>query len=85
MKTTGTSHWIGGFPSTNSSGFSGLPGGGRSSDGTFEYIRFVGSWWSSSQDNTSNAWLRLLIFNDGSVDRYSGEKTAGFSVRCISD
>jgi len=85
MKTTGTSHWIGGFPSTNSSGFSGLPGGGRASYSTFEYIRFVGSWWSSSQDNTSTAWSRFLFFNDGSVGRYSGDKTAGFSVRCISD
>jgi len=31
---------------TNSSGFSGLPGGGRDRYGTFDLIGELGGWWS---------------------------------------
>ncbi|MBM3920821.1 MAG: hypothetical protein FJ347_06290, partial [Sphingomonadales bacterium] len=37
---------------TNSSGFSGLPGGTRNYNGTFYTIGYDGYWWSSSETNT---------------------------------
>jgi len=71
---------------TNESGFSGLPGGGRDYDGTFYYVvgKF-GYWWSSSDYNTSDAWLRYLGYYNGSVGRLDYSKVYGLSVRCLRD
>jgi len=70
---------------TNSSGFSGLPGGSRSNDGAFGDIGKNGNWWSSSEFNTYSAWFCYLIYFDGDVDRYYYNKEIGFSVRCLRD
>ena len=73
---------------SNSSGFAGLPGGYRYSDGYFDYIGAFGYWWSSSEFSTNNAWYRYLTFNHGNVTRYYGyltNKQSGFSVRCLRD
>ena len=69
----------------NESGFSGLPGGYRNNDGTFGYIGKYGDWWSSTENDTSNAWLRALGSDTGDVDRDFINKQAGFSVRCLRD
>jgi uncharacterized protein (TIGR02145 family) len=69
---------------TNSSGFSGLPGG-ICYGGTFNYIGKEGYWWSSSEDGTYYARDRTLNYRIGNVDRFSGDKTYGFSVRCLRD
>jgi uncharacterized protein (TIGR02145 family) len=76
---------IGGWNGTNESRFSGLPGGYRYSMGMYEYISSYGSWWSSSEYDADYAWDRYLGYDDGSVDRYSGSKNYGFSVRCLKD
>jgi len=71
---------------TNSSGFTGLPGGNRNSNnGTFNHIVFYASWWSSSEYSTSSASYHELSINDGGV--YNGiiNKAYGFSVRCVKD
>ncbi|MFM7757435.1 MAG: fibrobacter succinogenes major paralogous domain-containing protein [Crocinitomicaceae bacterium] len=68
---------------TNSSGFSGLPGGYRY--GSFFVIGLFGSWWSSTEFNANGAWYRYLHYKDGSVMRYNGYKEEGFSVRCLRD
>jgi uncharacterized protein (TIGR02145 family) len=72
---------------TNSSGFSGLPGGNRGSDGTFSYPGNDGSWWSSSAVDTSAAWYlnlpRYLYYYNNLVSNSS--KTSGLSVRCLKD
>jgi uncharacterized protein (TIGR02145 family) len=85
-KSTGTSLWL--LPNataTNASGFSGLPGGYRSNDGTFFAFGNYGIWWSSSEYNTSDAWFRSLLYSLGSADRGSSDKENGFSVRCLRD
>ena len=75
---------IDGWNGTNSSGFSGLPGGNRrDSDGNFYFIEHNAFWWSTT------------IVNDKSVDRSLGNHTAvirsetspqyGHSVRCIKN
>jgi len=70
---------------TNSSGFSGLPGGTRNYNGTFYTIGYDGYWWSSSETNTDDAWSRLLSYNLGNVNRNASPKESGFSVRCLRD
>ena len=79
------SGWKGSYRSTNSSGFSGLPGGFRSEDGSFRGIsEFVG-WWASSDDSTDGAWRRTLDYFSGLVLRIGTLKAYGLSVRCIKD
>jgi uncharacterized protein (TIGR02145 family) len=86
MKSTGTQYWLSpNTDATNESGFSGLPGGGRSLNGTFSGIGNLGSWWSSTEYGTLGAWLRYLGYNYGSVSRGSNYKDGGFSVRCLRD
>ena len=62
----------------------GLPGGYRYYDGTFGFVGNNGYWWSSAEGITTNAWLRSLAYNDGSVKSLYG-KAYGFSVRCLRD
>jgi uncharacterized protein (TIGR02145 family) len=86
MKEPGTANWTG--PSnvaTNSSGFTGLPGGNRNNDGPFNTIGNNGLWWSSTETSTTSAWFRLLSYNDGRLDRFFTNRQAGFSVRCLRD
>jgi uncharacterized protein (TIGR02145 family) len=84
MKETGT--WT--TPNTgatNISGFTGLPGGLRSTSGTFSLVTNFGYWWSASEYGTVNAWYRYLFYNGGYVFRDILNKRCGFSVRCLRD
>ena len=86
LKEIGNSHWL--LPNTdatNSSGFSGLPGGARLFNGTFLNFGNNGFWWSSTEKNTSNAWYRSLETFTGNVTRDDGNKKDGFPVRCLRD
>ena len=74
------SGFIGG---TNESGFTGLPGGYR--NGYYYFIGYYGNWWSSTEDDTYNAWSRDLNYNYGDAFRNSINKKFGFSVRCLRD
>jgi uncharacterized protein (TIGR02145 family) len=71
---------------TNTSGFSGLPGGNRSNYGIFDSFGFRGYWWSSSPYFTS-AWLRNLTSGSDVVEQssYYYGQWFGLSVRCIRD
>lgn len=86
MKEAGLSHWDSPNDSaTNVSGFTGLPGGNRYSYGIFNVISSYGSWWSSTENNTSIAWSRNLNYSYYIVDRFDDDKGSGFSVRCLRD
>ena len=91
MKTT--DGWVGEYGvenNTNSSGFSGLPGGVRTIDGSFLNgdvgLGNRGGWWSSTFEG-SNAWcLELTAFDGNLVSFYSNCNLAtGRSVRCIQN
>ena len=69
----------------NATGFSALPGGCRYGDGTFYYVGYLGLWWSSSELDATNAWLRDMGYSNSGVFRYDTSKVSGFSVRCIRD
>jgi uncharacterized protein (TIGR02145 family) len=86
LKEAGTIHWI--FPNTgatNSSGFTALPGGYRSSNGSFYDVGYVGNWWSSTEYNSGSAWQRRLYYTYIQVGNEYFEKHGGFSVRCVRD
>jgi len=70
----------------NSTGFSALPGGYRHYNaGSFHNLSLHGFWWSSTEDGGSNAWGRLLNYNNTNVYRNNYNKKYGFSVRCLRD
>jgi uncharacterized protein (TIGR02145 family) len=86
MKATGTTLWINpNQDATNSSGFTGLPGGNRYNNGTFSDIGYFGFWWSSSEFDATFAWDRDLFYGSGGAFRFNYSKTFGFSVRCLRD
>jgi uncharacterized protein (TIGR02145 family) len=70
---------------TNESGFSGLPGGCRGDDGTYDVIGYKGGWWSSTEKATDIAWNLLLESSNDNTLRGDPEKQIGISVRCIRD
>jgi uncharacterized protein (TIGR02145 family) len=91
MKTTGTIEAATGLwyspnaDATNSSGFSGAPGGFRYYYGFYHGIGSSGFWWSSSEDDSDFAWYHYLGLNFGGAYRINFSKPVGFSVRCLRD
>ena len=86
MKSTGTTYWISNAGATNSSGFSVLPGGFRSFDGSFNEIRRNAVFWSASTfGGEYGAFYRILSYDSGRVDRSNSDERSGFSVRCLRD
>jgi uncharacterized protein (TIGR02145 family) len=86
MKETGTTHWTSpNTGATNSSGFTGLPGGFWDTYGSFYYLSLGGSWWSSTQADLSHSWFRDLFCDDAGVYTNNYGKEYGFSVRCLKD
>ena len=70
---------------TNKSGLTGLPGGARSDyNGLFFDIGLYGYWWSSTGIGKT-ASVRELYYLNGHFFRFSSNKRAGRSVRCIKD
>ena len=87
LKETGTKHWSSLNPGAdNGSGFTALPGGSRSGDGSFIYIGYYGFWWSSTEGSSSVAWNRHRYSSYTELYRYTDFwKGYGFSVRCLRD
>ena len=89
-KMKSTSGWENGG-GTNTSGFFGLPGGQRLSNGTFLNIFGIGQWYSSTEvDNSEGgigccAWSRRFLSEYGFVSKASGLKGDGYTVRCLMD
>jgi uncharacterized protein (TIGR02145 family) len=85
MKETGTAHWISpNIDATNSSGFTGLPGGYRGS-GTFSGRSQYAKWWSASENLSLTAWCLNIDVGYGAAYKNSYDKDSGYSVRCLRD
>ena len=70
----------------NSTGFSALPGGNRSSsDGAFNSVGSDAYFWSSTAGTSRNACLMNLNFDRSSLNIFFYAWELGFSVRCIKD
>jgi len=65
--------------------FSALPGGYGHSGGLFYNVGNYGSWWSSFEYNSNNAYFRLMIYDDEDADYTSSGKSSLYSVRCLKD
>jgi len=90
MKEVGLIHWLSpNIGATNSTGFTGLPGGLLNYN-TFENFGSIGYWWSSTEHYDQNlptgfAWYRGLGSNFSDVNRGYFPLNYGMSVRCIKD
>ena len=85
MKETGISHWT--SPNsfaTNSSNFTGLPGGKRGSDGTYSIFGNSSYWWSSTTLGSAGIYRRL-DFDVASVIESTHSFKNGLSIRCIKN
>jgi uncharacterized protein (TIGR02145 family) len=71
--------------SNNSSGFTGLPCGGREDYGTYHGVGDDGSWWSCLEYSTSSAYKRIMYYNGSDVNKDYSSKKGGVSVRCVKD
>ncbi len=86
MKEVGTVSWnSSNTDATNTSLFTGLPGGFRNYYGSYGFIGLSGNWWSSTGNNTYSAWLRNLHTYNEDASRGYDSKSYGFSVRCLRD
>jgi len=86
MKEIGITSWISpNTDATNTSLFTGLPGGYRLNDGYYYFIGYYGNWWSSTEVGTYLAWYRTLDNDYGHAGRDGSDKRSGFSVRCLRD
>jgi uncharacterized protein (TIGR02145 family) len=86
MRERDTTHWITtNIDVTNESGFTALPGGKRSSDGTFAGIRYNCTFYSTSKFTETGAWIRDLFPHLSRLYRGGGSSGTGYSIRCIKD
>ena len=83
MKTT--TQWIEQGGSTNSSGFSALPGGFRLSDGGFMNAGMSGSFWTTTRSSDKIRPVIQYQMSVGPLNYYLAFFGQGFSVRCVKD
>lgn len=81
-------HWFAGYITSDNqfgeSGFNALPGGGRYFTGNFDQLGASAIFWTSSNYEENNAWIRSLHTHYSSgVYRSISNIENGFSVRCI--
>ena len=69
----------------NTSGFTALPCGSRSSNGEFWNIFNLGVWWSYPETSATNAWATALSYDENDMNRGVGPKNRAYSVRCVRD
>lgn len=85
LKEAGYTHWV--TPNqeaTNSSGFTGLPGGARYK-GWFYGIGTSGIWWSSSSSASKFANTQNMYNTSREINLMLLDKQNGYSVRCLRD
>jgi len=86
MTSTGITRWNSPNTSaTNESGFAGLPGAYRGTNGEFNRVGMTGLWWSATENNSKSAWARYLGDSRGTLIRGDSNKENGLSVRCLRD
>ena len=69
----------------NSSGFNAFPEGYRFTSGSFLSEGYSAFFWSSTENDTNDAWYRSLLNVNSGQNRYNADKQGGFSVRFVRD
>jgi len=77
--------WSDACNATNSSGFFGIPGGFRSTEGKFFFKDTYALWWSSTDFKNNTAWYMYLYCNLDFAVKYYYAKGDGFSIRCVKN
>jgi len=89
LKETGTTHWTyGNIGATNSSGFTALPAGYRSSStGNYQKFGYLSVFWTSTEDTGTSTAARFIMDNTSTTAGLSNNesKLLGFSARCVKD
>ena len=84
LKEAGYDHWNSpNEGATNSSGWTGLPGGLCDSSGC-NGNGDLGYWWSASESG-STSWELFLNYSYGNVFWSGDNRSTGFSARCVRD
>ena len=86
-KMKSTTGWYNNWNGSNSSGFTGLPSGGRYKNGNFSWLTINGGYWSSTEstDATHHAWLSSLFYYSSNMGWGRASKELGKSCRCVQD
>jgi uncharacterized protein (TIGR02145 family) len=85
MKEIGTTSWNSpNSDATNTSLFTGIPGGYRDSNGDYGRFGDCGGLWSSSEYSSNKAGY-LYLSSYGNMGSYDSDRRAGLSVRCLRD
>ncbi len=77
--------WEEGGNGANSKRFSALPGGLGYSNAIFYSAGSSGNWWSSTEQNTGNAYYLNMFYQTSDISESDGNKLSLFSVRCIKN
>lgn len=86
LKETGTANWASpNTGATNETGFTGLPGGYRFTDGSFYSMTAYANWWAATEASPGGAFDYFTSYNNSKVGQQAVNKTVGLSVRCIKD
>jgi len=86
LKEVGTVHWQSpNLGATNSTGFTALPGGARTYDGSFVNLGRYGYFWTSSMWVQFYYYCHTLGYDYEYLFGTTRTQNYGFSVRCVKD
>lgn len=88
LKEAGSSHWYASNLGTNSSGFTARGAGNRNNtigSGNYNATKSTAIYWSATSSTDWGAWCRKLYSGQPYMDRVTGVKDAGFSLRFVKD
>jgi uncharacterized protein (TIGR02145 family) len=84
LKEGGFEHWeTPNEGSKNRNGFSALPGGTRENGNHFDFIGFIGYWWTATERDEKIAYTRRMLYQETDCNRTGHKKDNGMAVRCI--
>jgi uncharacterized protein (TIGR02145 family) len=66
-------------------GFAALPGGLGYSNAVFYSAGTSGNWWTSTEQNTNNAYYLNMFHQTNDISESDGNKLSLFSIRCVKD
>ncbi len=88
IRESGVAHWPSPNTSTNSTGFSAVPGGCRDANGVFVDMIYYNYLWANTEylNIPGFAMNRQIACENNCAQRATAySKKSGFSVRCIKD
>ena len=86
MKSTGTTLWSSpNTDATNSSCFTGFPGGTRTLNGSSSDLGNWGYFWTSTESDSQTAWVTYLRYDQSTAVIENDGKEFGFSVRLVKE